>query len=85
MEGYVNSLELHLVTIWCIYDLWEWCDNTTTLLIENCLQQDDDEVLGFASLPDQVHRKAVKRGFDFTLMVVGEFIITSEIDHTYRL
>ena len=28
--------------------------------------------MGFASLPEQVHRKAVKRGFDFTLMVVGE-------------
>ena len=34
--------------------------------------QDDDEVIGFASLPEQVHRKALKRGFDFTLMVVGE-------------
>ncbi|ESO98679.1 hypothetical protein LOTGIDRAFT_238963 [Lottia gigantea] len=33
---------------------------------------DDDEYVGFATLPDQVHRKAVKRGFDFTLMVVGE-------------
>ena len=27
--------------------------------------------MGFASLPEQVHRKAVRRGFDFTLMVVG--------------
>ncbi|XP_067687422.1 septin-2-like isoform X1 [Haliotis asinina] len=34
--------------------------------------KDDDEFIGFATLPDQVHRKAVKRGFDFTLMVVGE-------------
>ena len=34
--------------------------------------QEDDEVIGFASLPEQVHRKALKRGFDFTLMVVGE-------------
>ncbi|KAK3084955.1 hypothetical protein FSP39_022047 [Pinctada imbricata] len=33
---------------------------------------DDDEFIGFASLPDQVHRKAVKRGFEFSLMVVGE-------------
>ncbi|XP_074640149.1 septin-2-like [Tubulanus polymorphus] len=33
---------------------------------------DDEECIGFASLPDQVHRKAVKRGFNFTLMVVGE-------------
>ncbi|XP_070204669.1 septin-2-like isoform X1 [Littorina saxatilis] len=34
--------------------------------------KDDDEFIGFATLPDQVHRKAVRRGFDFTLMVVGE-------------
>lgn len=29
-------------------------------------------MIGFATLPEQVHRKTVKRGFDFTLMVVGE-------------
>lgn len=34
--------------------------------------EDDDEFIGFATLPDQVHRKAVRKGFDFTLMVVGE-------------
>lgn len=34
--------------------------------------EDDDEFIGFATLPDQVHRKAVKRGFEFGLMVVGE-------------
>jgi septin-2A len=28
--------------------------------------------LGFANLPNQVHRKSVKKGFEFTLMVVGE-------------
>eukprot|EP00118_Oscarella_pearsei_P028805 m.2977 g.2977 ORF g.2977 m.2977 type:complete len:354 (+) comp8995_c0_seq1:174-1235(+) len=28
--------------------------------------------VGFANLPSQVHRKAVKKGFEFTLMVVGE-------------
>ncbi|XP_048732808.1 septin-2 isoform X2 [Ostrea edulis] len=33
---------------------------------------DDDEFIGFATLPDQVHRKAVKRGFEFCMMVVGE-------------
>lgn len=32
----------------------------------------DREFIGFATLPEQVHRKSVKRGFDFTLMVVGE-------------
>ncbi|XP_037091162.1 septin-4-like [Pollicipes pollicipes] len=33
---------------------------------------DEKEYIGFATLPEQVHRKSVKRGFDFTLMVVGE-------------
>lgn len=27
--------------------------------------------VGFVSLPDQVHRRAVKKGFEFNLMVVG--------------
>jgi len=30
------------------------------------------EYIGFGSLPDIVHRKTVKKGFEFTLMVVGE-------------
>lgn len=29
--------------------------------------------VGFANLPNQVHRKSVKKGFEFTLMVVGEW------------
>ncbi|KAF9166418.1 hypothetical protein DFQ27_004126 [Actinomortierella ambigua] len=28
--------------------------------------------VGFANLPNQVHRKSVKKGFNFTVMVVGE-------------
>eukprot|EP00116_Pleurobrachia_bachei_P006692 sb/3466954/ len=28
--------------------------------------------VGFADLPNQMHRKSVKKGFEFTLMVVGE-------------
>ena len=37
------------------------------------LQQDlDREYVGFATLPNQVHRKSVKKGFEFTLMVAGE-------------
>ncbi|KAL1449196.1 hypothetical protein WDU94_000415 [Cyamophila willieti] len=31
-----------------------------------------DGYIGFANLPNQVFRKAVKKGFEFTLMVVGE-------------
>lgn len=30
------------------------------------------DYIGFATLPEQVHRKSVKRGFEFTLLVVGE-------------
>uniref|UniRef100_A0A4X1UTP5 Septin 5 n=1 Tax=Sus scrofa TaxID=9823 RepID=A0A4X1UTP5_PIG len=32
----------------------------------------DKQYVGFATLPNQVHRKSVKKGFDFTLMVAGE-------------
>nr|XP_035156504.2 septin-4 isoform X3 [Callithrix jacchus] len=34
--------------------------------------QDDKEYVGFATLPNQVHRKSMKKGLDFTLMVAGE-------------
>ncbi|XP_078012224.1 septin-4 isoform X1 [Phascolarctos cinereus] len=34
--------------------------------------EDDKEYVGFATLPNQVHRKSMKKGFDFTLMVAGE-------------
>jgi len=44
--------------------------------------QDDDDRLGFACLPEQVHRKAVKRGFDFTVMVVGSCRLTSILAQT---
>ena len=30
------------------------------------------DYVGFANLPNQVYRRAVKKGFEFTLMVVGE-------------
>jgi hypothetical protein len=29
--------------------------------------------VGFANLPNQVHRKSVRKGFTFTCMVVGEW------------
>uniref|UniRef100_A0A3Q3X034 Uncharacterized protein n=1 Tax=Mola mola TaxID=94237 RepID=A0A3Q3X034_MOLML len=32
----------------------------------------DREYVGFATLPNQVHRKTLKKGFTFTLMVAGE-------------
>ena len=30
--------------------------------------------MGFAALPNQLHRKSVKKGFDFTLMVAGQMV-----------
>ncbi|KAA3671865.1 septin 4 [Paragonimus westermani] len=36
------------------------------------MTSEEDSRLGFGNLPDQMHRKAVKKGFNFTLMVVGE-------------
>uniref|UniRef100_A0A3Q3Q915 Septin-type G domain-containing protein n=1 Tax=Monopterus albus TaxID=43700 RepID=A0A3Q3Q915_MONAL len=38
----------------------------------NSNEDQDKEYVGFATLPNQVHRKSVKKGFDFTLMVAGE-------------
>ncbi|XP_066302286.1 septin-5-like isoform X1 [Branchiostoma lanceolatum] len=38
-------------------------------------KKEDDQagqLIGFATLPDQVHRKSIKKGFEFTLIVVGE-------------
>jgi len=36
------------------------------------LTQETSGYVGFANLPNQVHRKSVKKGFEFTLMVAGE-------------
>uniref|UniRef100_A0A3B4V514 Septin n=1 Tax=Seriola dumerili TaxID=41447 RepID=A0A3B4V514_SERDU len=44
-----------------------------------CLQDQDKEYVGFATLPNQVHRKTVKKGFTFTLMVAGESLIFSDV------
>ncbi|XP_016010575.2 septin-1 isoform X1 [Rousettus aegyptiacus] len=41
-------------------------------LILSTPHQQDKEYVGFAALPNQLHRKSVKKGFDFTLMVAGE-------------
>uniref|UniRef100_A0A672YZ23 Septin n=1 Tax=Sphaeramia orbicularis TaxID=375764 RepID=A0A672YZ23_9TELE len=45
--------------------------NITELLFPH-QQKNLEGYVGFASLPNQVYRKSVKRGFEFTLMVVGE-------------
>lgn len=35
-------------------------------------QKNLEGYVGFGNLPNQVYRKSVKRGFEFTLMVVGK-------------
>lgn len=42
-----------------------------------CARQFPDAAgyVGFANLPNQVHRKSVKKGFEFTLMVVGGWLL----------
>ncbi len=35
--------------------------------------------VGFANIPNQVFRRAIKQGFDFNLMVVGKLLITFSI------
>lgn len=42
--------------------------------IEKPKTKELDGYVGFANLPNQVYRKAVKRGFEFTLMVVGKLL-----------
>lgn len=36
------------------------------------LVRDTDVIVGFSDLPNQIHRKTVKKGFEFTLMVAGK-------------
>ena len=44
-----------------------------------CLQK-EEECIGFATLPDQIHRKVIKKGFHFTIMVVGKFEKVNSLD-----
>lgn len=36
--------------------------------------------VGFANLPNQWHRKSVRKGFNFNVMVVGKFPKLSKLD-----
>lgn len=47
-------------------------------------QRNLEGYVGFANLPNQVYRKSVKRGFEFTLMVVGK-LETSTSDLWLRM
>uniref|UniRef100_A0A671NWD1 Septin n=1 Tax=Sinocyclocheilus anshuiensis TaxID=1608454 RepID=A0A671NWD1_9TELE len=53
--------------------LFQQKENPLTVFGFGLQQQKNLEgYVGFANLPNQVYRKSVKRGFEFTLMVVGE-------------
>ncbi|XP_075681019.1 septin-7-like isoform X1 [Dermatophagoides pteronyssinus] len=41
-------------------------------LKSSSLTKDGEHFVGFSHLPNQIHRKTIKKGFEFTLMVVGE-------------
>jgi hypothetical protein len=43
--------------------------NGTATLANTAL---NDSIIGFSTFPDQVFRRCIKDGFEFTLMVVGE-------------
>ncbi|EFA00509.1 septin-7 [Tribolium castaneum] len=47
-------------------------ESTPEIVKERPKLKELDGYVGFANLPNQVYRKAVKKGFEFTLMVVGE-------------
>ena len=48
----------------------EFCEEKKKQMPQN--MDREKEYIGFASLPDQIHRKTIKKGFEFTLMVAGE-------------
>lgn len=61
-----NDLTLS-ITLQCNAFIWQSSFHFFLSLADR-----ERDYIGFASLPDQIHRKSVKRGFEFTLMVVGE-------------
>ena len=46
--------------------------NTAPVARSAVSSKDVEGYVGYASLPNQIYRKSVKNGFEFTLMVVGE-------------
>merc|ERR1719270_1364968 len=52
--------------------LQESCEMSNSSYSSLGAAQQQDGYVGFANLPNQVHRKSVKKGFEFTLMVAGE-------------
>ena len=51
-----------------------WWEGERACLHISCRSSKMTDQLGFHNLPFLAHRKSVKRGFEFTLMVVGKFL-----------
>lgn len=68
---YTSALHCIEATELCFNFLGEG-DLIYTQLVFSCQFSDSAGYVGFANLPNQVHRKSVKKGFEFTLMVVGK-------------
>lgn len=78
----------HTVNVWLWwYQPWKPFQNRHIVISVSIPQDQDKEYVGFATLPNQVHRKSVKKGFDFTLMVAGKswFAHKSAIDKVLYL
>lgn len=40
---------------------------------KNLLNKDGEAHVGFSDLPNQIHRRTIKKAFEFTLLVCGKF------------
>lgn len=82
------SEDSFMLTI-CGHDGWPPACFSFVVFCQSCLlkpltvfgcglqqQKNLEAYVGFANLPNQVYRKSVKRGFEFTLMVVGEYLLS---------
>ncbi|ORX99589.1 putative cell division control protein CDC3 [Basidiobolus meristosporus CBS 931.73] len=70
MTGKLDSERL--VSFIKIADTTEAANSYRQMSVKSPLRKELNDYVGFANLPNQVHRKSVKKGFQFTFMVVGE-------------
>lgn len=71
-------LSFCLMLYFCLLVYLIRCFVQNTLKLFSYLQQQpksSESYVGFANLPNQLYRKSVKQGFEFTLMVVGMLLI----------
>ncbi|CAG8614378.1 32235_t:CDS:10 [Gigaspora margarita] len=67
-DGLVRAYDQHEDSVYAV--AWSACDPWTA--ISAVIRKKLQGYVGFANLPNQVHRKSVKKGFHFTVMIVGE-------------